>query len=238
VIWRRVTPRLAAHRLVVAPDLPGLGQSPPADPVFDLDTVAETLGNDLAEQVGNRPFDLVGNSLGGAVALLLAARHPELVRRVVLVSPAGFAPRSPAVSTLAGLLGGRAVALRRFTGTRLAWSATARRALLFGTIAEPHRLSRADARMMFESSRGSAQIGAALASVLRADLRDELTRLEVPLGLIWGERDRLVPLVTLETIRALRGEVVVETIPQAAHVPHVERPADFVAALSRVLDRL
>jgi hypothetical protein len=87
------------------------------------------------------------------------------VRRLVLVSPAGFAPRPPAIAALVGLLGGRVVALRRVLGSRLAGRATARRALLWGTIAEPHDMSSADAHTMFESSRGSVQVGAALASV-------------------------------------------------------------------------
>jgi pimeloyl-ACP methyl ester carboxylesterase len=238
VIWRRVVPSLAADRLVLAPDLPGLGQSPPVDDRFDLRTVADALARDLPQRIAGGAFDLVGNSLGGAIALLLAARHPELVRRLVLVSPAGFAPRPRAVSAAIGLLGGRAVAFRRLVGSRLAASAPARRALLWGTIAEPHHMSSADARTMFESSRGSAQIGAALFSVLQADLRDDLARLEVPLGLIWGERDRIIPMSTLDAILELHPEVVVETIPRAAHVPHIERPVEFVAALDQVLARL
>jgi pimeloyl-ACP methyl ester carboxylesterase len=81
-------------------------------------------------------------------------------------------------------------------------------------------------------------VGAAVAAVLAADLRSELARLDLPLGLIWGERDRIVPIATLQSILAVRPEVVVETIPDAAHVPQLERPAEFVAALRSVLDRL
>jgi pimeloyl-ACP methyl ester carboxylesterase len=91
---------------------------------------------------------------------------------------------------------------------------------------------------MLASSRGSTRIGPALAEVLQADLRGDLAQLEVPLGLIWGERDRIVPLSTLEVIRELRRDVVVETLPRVAHVPHLERPDEFVAALLRVLERL
>jgi pimeloyl-ACP methyl ester carboxylesterase len=236
-IWRRVIPSLAAERIVVAPDLPGLGRSDAADAEFDLDAVAGALSAELARRA-SAPFDLVGNSLGGAIALLLAARHPELVRRLVLVSPAGFTPRPPAISALLGVIGPHAIALRRRIGSQFAWSATARRVLLWGNIAEPQRLPGADARAMLESSRGSAQIGPALASIVQADLRDELAGLTRPLGVIWGERDRVVPIRTLEVIRELRPDAVVETIPRAAHVPHVERPEEFVAVLRRVLGRL
>jgi pimeloyl-ACP methyl ester carboxylesterase len=236
-IWRHVTPSLAADRRILAPDLPGLGNSAAADVEFELGAVAGALAGELAERA-TEPFDLVGNSLGGAIALLLAARHPEQVRRLVLVSPAGFEPRPLAISALLGLAGPAVIALRRRVGVQLAWNPTARRVLLWGNIADPQRLPGAVARSMLESSRGSAQIGPALASILQADLRDELAGLTRPLGVIWGEHDRIVPIRTLEVIRRLRPDAVVETIPDAAHVPHVERPDEFVAALRRVLGRL
>jgi pimeloyl-ACP methyl ester carboxylesterase len=236
-IWQYVTPSLAADRWVLAPDLPGLGNSAAANAEFELGAVADALARALAERA-TEPFDLVGNSLGGAIALLVAARHPALVRRLVLVSPAGFEPRPPAISALLGLAGPAAIAFRRRVGARVAWSATARRALLWGNVAEPQRLPGAVARDMLESSRGSAQIGPALASILQADLRDELVGLTRPLGVIWGERDRIVPIRSLDVIRELRPDAAVETIPDAAHVPHVEQPDEFVAALRRVLGRL
>jgi pimeloyl-ACP methyl ester carboxylesterase len=130
------------------------------------------------------------------------------------------------------------VRVRRLVGAPVARNSAARRALLWGAIAEPHRLSADDARLMLLSSRGSTRIGAAVAAVLRADLRSELNRLEVPLGVIWGWRDRIIPISTLRNIRSVRPDVIVVTIPRAAHVPQVERPAEFVSAVRRLLERL
>ena len=90
-VWRLVTPALAEDRHVIAPDLPGFGESAPAANGFDLDTAAAALADPLAERAGG-PFDLLGNSLGGAVAFRLAIARPDLVRRLVLSAPAGFAP--------------------------------------------------------------------------------------------------------------------------------------------------
>jgi pimeloyl-ACP methyl ester carboxylesterase len=236
-VWRRVTPALAEDRHVIAPDLPGFGESDPAADRFDLDTVAAALAVPLAARAGE-PFDLLGNSLGGAVALKLAVLRPDLVRRLVLSAPAGFAPRPSPVAGAAGVLSDPVVRVRRLVGVPVARNSTARRALLWGAIAEPHRLSADDARMMLRSSRGSTSIGAAVAAVLRADLRSELDRLEGPLGVIWGWRDRIIPISTLRFIRAARPDVIVVTIPRAAHVPQVEHPAEFVAAVRRLLDRL
>jgi pimeloyl-ACP methyl ester carboxylesterase len=101
VVWRPVRPLLVPERLVAAPDLPGFGDSLPVGPGFALDEVADTLAEGLRARLPT-PFDLIGNSLGGAVACVLAARHPGLVSRLMLAAPAGLSPlpapipRSPA----------------------------------------------------------------------------------------------------------------------------------------------
>lgn len=237
-LWHRVVPLLSGDdRLVLAPDLPGFGDSPPAGPGFEFDAVTDRLARALRRRAGGR-FDLLGSSLGGAVALKLAAAHPGLVRRLVLAAPAGFGPLPWPVASAASVLADPALRIRRIAGVPLSVSPTARRLLLWGAVAEPHRLSRSDARLILDSSRRATRLGSALAAVLRTDLRPGLVRLDVPLGLIWGERDRVVPISTLETIRRLRPGVVAETIPDAAHIPQLERPEEFAATVRRVLARL
>ena len=237
-LWHRAAPLLAADgRLVIAPDLPGFGDSPPAGPGFEFDAVTDLLASALAERARGR-FDLLGSSLGGAVALQFALAYPELVRRLVLAAPAGFSPRPRPVASTAGALADPALAVRRIAGVPLSVSPTARRVFLWGAVAEPQRLSRGDARLILSSSGRATRLGPALGAVLRTDLRPALARLKPPLGLIWGERDRVVPISTLETIRALRPDAVSETIARAAHIPQLERPEEFVAAVERVLARL
>lgn len=237
VIWRRALPLLAARRRAVAPDLPGFGASPPAGPGFELEAVADALAEGLLTSV-SPPFDLVGNSLGGAVAVVLAARRPALVRRLVLAAPAGFAPHSAPVARAAGAAGERLVAARRRIGGPLARSALARRVLLAGTVADPARLTPADARAMIASSAGARRIGAAIATVAAADLRPALGGLAVPWGVVWGDRDRVVPIATLATLRAIAPGAPVETLRGTGHVPHMERPEAFADALERLLARL
>ncbi|HUA71755.1 MAG TPA: alpha/beta fold hydrolase [Solirubrobacteraceae bacterium] len=236
-VWRHVTPALAEDHRVIAPDLPGFGESSPAADGFDLDTAAAALADRLAARAGER-FDLLGNSLGGAVAVKLAAQRPDLVRCLVLSAPAGFAPRSSRIAVTAGALSEPVVKARRLVGAPVAGNPIVRRALLWGAIAEPHRLSADDALAMLRASRGSTRVGAAVATVLRADLASDLGRLEAPLGVIWGWRDRIIPISTLRYIRAARPDAIVATIPRAAHVPQVELPMEFVAAVRRLLARL
>lgn len=236
-VWARVTPSLATDRLVLAADLPGFGNSPPAARGFKLTEVADALAETVAERAGG-PFDLVGNSLGGAVALQLASRRPELVRSLILAAPAGFAPAPSLVAEAAGRLLPTAMTLRRRLGIPLAGIPAVRQVLLFGAVADPAELNANDALLMLRGSRGSTRIGAALSAVLRADLRSMLSDVDLPLGLLWGSRDRVVPLATLDWLRAARPDAHVQVLAGAAHVPQLERPDEFVAALRRLLRRL
>jgi pimeloyl-ACP methyl ester carboxylesterase len=237
VVWRYVTPLLAPSRRVIAPDLPGFGQSAPAGPGFDLERTAAALAGPLAEAAGG-PFDLVGNSLGGAVAVELAAVRPDLIRRLVLSAPAGFTPPKPTLADLAGRLLGPLTTARRAVGVPLAGSAIARTVLLYGAIADPQDLSPADARTMLEASRGSTRIGAAVETLLRSDLGPVLSRVEARVGVIWGTHDRVVPIAALERIREIRDDAAVEILDDAAHVPQLEHPVEFVDALERLFEKL
>ncbi|MET0853667.1 MAG: alpha/beta fold hydrolase, partial [Microterricola sp.] len=123
-IWRHVVPELAQRHLVATPDLPGFGGSPPAGRGFVLEEVADVLAAGLAGLPA--PFDLLGNSLGGAVSLVLAERRPELVRQLILAAPAGMDPRRGAIPAVAGRVAPVLVAARRRAGPPLAGSAAAR----------------------------------------------------------------------------------------------------------------
>ena len=87
--WRLVLPALAKQRRVIAPDLVGFGWTArPADESYSLDGwVTHALG--VLDALGIEQADLVGNSFGGALAIALAVRHPQRVRRLVLMGSVG-----------------------------------------------------------------------------------------------------------------------------------------------------
>jgi pimeloyl-ACP methyl ester carboxylesterase len=233
-VWRRATPHLAGERTVLAPDLPGFGESPAPAAGYDLDEVAGTLA-DALERAAGGPFDLLGHSLGGALAIVLAVRRPALVRSLVLSAPAGFAPRSHAVAGAAGALAGPALTARRILGVATADSALARRVLLATTVADGARLDPDDAREIYRAPQTARSLGAAVASVAAADLARELRRLEGPYALIWGERDRVIPVATAARIAAVREPAATVRIPGVGHVPQLERPAAFADATREAL---
>jgi len=75
-------------------------------------------------------------------------------------------------------------------------------------------------------------------AIAQVDLRPLLTAAVAPLGLIWGARDRAVPVRLADEIRRRRPDAALEIIEHAGHVPMIERPAQFTAALERLLHRL
>jgi pimeloyl-ACP methyl ester carboxylesterase len=230
VVWRPAVPYLTAGRRVVAPDMPGFGASAPLGPGFGLEEVADALAGALPA-----PFDLLGNSLGGAVALVLAQRHPDRVRRLILAAPAGLARHRDPIPALAGRAGGALIAARRIAGPALAGNGLTRRLFLAGLVADARAVPAHDARRMVRGSEGSRRICAAIAAVAGVDLRPRLAELAVPVAFLWGERDRVVPLAALEQLRTLVPGAPAEVIPGAAHVPQLERPREFAAAVDRLL---
>ena len=234
-IWRHVVPGLAERHLVATPDMPGFGQSPPIGPGFILEDVADALADALAALPG--PVDLLGNSLGGAVAIVLAERRPELVRRLILAAPAGLAPHRAPIPVIAGRVSATVVAARRRVAPRLVGSAAARRVLLYGLLTDPAAASAQEARATIAASRGAQRVAPAVAVVAAADLRPRLSELSVPVAFLWGDRDHLFPVSTLEDLRALVPGARAEVIVGAGHVPQLDRPGDFVAAVERLTDQ-
>ena len=155
---------------MVAVDVPGFGESAAAGAGFELDAVADR----IVAALGLDAFDLVGHSLGGAIAVAIAARHPEAVRRLVLVSPAGLAPRAVGVAEVLGRAADVATRARRALGYRCVDRSLARWAMFGTTVADPGRLDPDDARMLLEASDGAQRVAEGIAQALAADLRDDL----------------------------------------------------------------
>lgn len=234
-IWSHVAPGLRRTRRVIAVDLPGFGGSSPVGPGFDLSAVARRLVDGLAAAGVPAPYDLVGHSLGGGLALTIAAARPADVRRLVLVAPAGLSrPLPGGVARLLGISAHGALAVRRSL-VPLTDFRRGRQALLAFAAADGGALAPTEARLLVGASAGARRTPAALAEIAGADLRPLLSRAAMPLGVIWGTADRTVSARGLDVVRDHRPDAVVRSIEGAGHIVMVERPGEFLAALEDLL---
>jgi pimeloyl-ACP methyl ester carboxylesterase len=217
--YEPMAPLLAGRRLII-PDLPGHGASSPLPAVRTLSAFADVLASLLDE-----PVDVFGHSLGGVVGLRLAERHPQLVRRLVLAAAAGISSSTRLAEISIALVG--IIKPGKFAGRRverIAASPRLRR-LVFGRfeVANPELLSeRAVHGFLRGPTMHTDAIGAGLA-LARDDPRQDLERVQCPVLVLWGGRDRQVPVEDgFEYARRLRAPLHV--IADCGHLLIGERP--------------
>jgi pimeloyl-ACP methyl ester carboxylesterase len=216
--YTELAPLLEGRRLIV-PDLPGHGGSEPL-PAPSIAGFADAVAGLLDEPVG-----VVGHSMGGLVALRLAERHPELVRGLVLAAPAGISSSSRLSTITLGLVGivrpGR-MAARRVD--RIARSARLKR-LVFGRfeVANAETLTEAAVHGFLRGSELHTDVLGAGLALARDDPRQSLDRIRAPALVLFGARDRQVPLADgFEYARRLRAPLRV--IADCGHLLIGERP--------------
>jgi pimeloyl-ACP methyl ester carboxylesterase len=229
--WKEVLAPASGGRPAVAVDLPGFGCSDRPWP-FDY-----TVEGEAAALLGYLDFRgigrvaLVGNSLGGSVAMLIAAEHPERVAAVVLVAPAtpeapipwaARAIRSRGLGELALILSNRwsvGVGLRR---------------RLYARADRVTEEAIADAWFPLTIP-GTRR--AALASI-RSDprrYRGLEKRIRAPTLILWGAEDRLLPTRGADDVASRIAHSQLVILPEAGHLPQREVPQAFSRAVAAFL---
>ncbi|MFD6696997.1 alpha/beta fold hydrolase [Micromonospora aurantiaca (nom. illeg.)] len=226
---------LARDHLVLAVDLPGHGGSAPLDGPHTLPALAAAVARflDAAEVTG--PAHLVGNSLGGAVAMRLAVDTPRRVASLALLNSAGFgrevtvALRLLAVRPLARLLLRPHPRIARRTERAIfydpAYVTDERIATALAAAGQPHA-----ARVMLELVR---DLGTwrGVRPQWRADLLDAVAALDLPTLLVWVERDLVLPAAHLAYARTRLPEARSHLFRDTGHMPQIERTAEVEALL-------
>jgi pimeloyl-ACP methyl ester carboxylesterase len=203
------------ERSLILPDLLGYGHSeriPAVGPWYGLKAYSDALA-EMLDRLGVAKVDLVGHSYGGAVAAQFALDHPDRVRRIVFIDAATYVEPSAAEGIIQLPLGiGRAVAWHAFGGGPWSINALAceRVGCRWGDLARVAN-STDTLRAMMRSHRlypGSPP------------LADRIPQLRAPALVIWGEKDRILPLADGRRLaRETRGRLVV--IKDGPHMPYL-----------------
>ena len=227
--------RLPDRRLLI-PDLPGHGASGALPAAPSLGVFADVLAS-ICEAEGAVPLDVVGHSLGGAVALRLAERRPELVRRLVLAAAAGISSSSrfgEVLIALAGTIQPARIAGRRVE--RIARSPRLRR-YVFGAfeVSNPELLTERQVHGFLRAAPHHVDALAAGLALAADDPRRGLEDVACPVLVLWGSNDRQVPLEDgFEYARRLRAPIRV--IADCGHLLIGERPDVCAKAIEEFLN--
>lgn len=231
-VWEPILGALAESFDVIAVDLPGFGDSKPLT-TTTVAALADALAEFLAAEGIENPH-LAGNSMGGGIALELAARG--LARSATAYSPIGFWD-TPGRIWCQQALGG---AEKLLTAMRPALPAvlgtTAGRCLLGLVFGKPWRLDAEVALDTVEGLLGAEGFGAALASFTDFRLPDPVALADVPVTVAWGDRDILLTYATqARRARALLPGARHVTLHGSGHTPFSDDPAGCARLL---LDQL
>ena len=236
--WESVALRLADQYTVVAPDLLGHGDSAAVRGDYSLGAHAASI-RDLLATIGIDRATIVGHSLGGGVAMQFFYQFPQRTERLALVSSGGLGHEVSPLLRGAALPGASA----------LLWLAAHPRVLTALSEAGERLVRRGSGKGVYlqaiaRALRPLEQPGArkaflqTLRSVIdvhgqRVSARDRLRLLgSFPTLIVWGGRDNTIPLSHgRHAHRAIPGSRF-ETLPRAAHFPHLEDPEGLAAVLS------
>jgi pimeloyl-ACP methyl ester carboxylesterase len=239
--WNEVIEPLAKHHTVIAPDLPGHGESAPGGGDYSLGSLASGL-RDMLAALGHDSATLVGHSLGGGVAMQFSYQFPEMAERLVLVSSGGLGPEVSLVLRAAALPGADRFIATTAGGLGAVGSAIGRGLSVVGLgpgpdIAEVGRgyasLADADRRAAFLSTLRSV-IGT---GGQRVQAGDRLYLAEgLPVLIVWGARDPIIPVHHGQRAHQAIPGSRLEIFEGVGHLPQIEAPARFVTVLEQFLD--
>ena len=230
--WSAAIPALAHGHHVLAPDMPGFGFSDKPDVEYGNDLfVAAT--HEFLEKMGIARAILVGNSMGGGIAVQYVRKYPEQVSRLVLIDTAGVAEGFNTYQTLFKLIFNPLTEIlppnRTMVGLIL-------KDVLY------HDAGKVTASQIDQYYRPYTTAGAMRAATKTMDSfsghfpESDFTGIGVPTLILWGANDRIFPVDTSETLLRLIPHSKREILSECGHTPQEEQPTGFLESLTRFLD--
>ncbi|MDQ0756222.1 alpha/beta fold hydrolase [Arthrobacter sp. B3I4] len=239
--WNEQHERLAERHTVYSVDLPGFAYSERLPGTTTLGKLAAVLPGFLDAVGVSAPLPVMGNSLGGAVAMKLAADHPDRVCALVLANSAGFGKE---VALVLRLLAVRPLASLLMRPDEKASRRTVQSLFYDKTLVTDARIGHAFALSQRESHRRTLlDVARDLGTVsgVRAEWRTALigalAQSDVPVLVLWGDHDHILPFSHLEAAAAALPHAESHAFDKTGHMPQIERPDEFAAVVEDFLSR-
>jgi len=239
--WNEQHERLAEHHTVYSLDLPGFGFSQRMAGTATLARLASILPLFLDAVGVTAPVTVIGNSLGGAVAMTFAAGHPQRVAALVLANSAGFGQE---VAVVLRLLTIKPIRRALVQPNRKNSARTVQSLFYDKALVTEQRVSHSYA---LSQRRAHSQTLLDLANDLgtfrgvrphwRTALLEALTQLNIPTLVMWGDHDHVLPSVHLNAARLAFPHAESHLFEKTGHMPQIERPDEFAALVKDFLAR-
>jgi pimeloyl-ACP methyl ester carboxylesterase len=218
--WCKVAPELKRHFQLLLPDLAGHGESKPVAGVLSLGTLLAALEQVLdAMPWRDAPLVLAGNSLGAWMAMLYAQKYPQRVTRVILIDGGPIEN----VSEIGIMPKNREEARRTFD------------AVLDPATPRPPNFVLDDLVRVSNAGPISRLLAAGAEDMSKYLLEDKLATFQLPVDLIWGASDRLVPLDYAKKLQSQLPHCTLTVIERCGHAPQLERPQQFTQVILQML---
>jgi pimeloyl-ACP methyl ester carboxylesterase len=250
--WLAVAPELARRGRVVVPDLPGFGLSPLVGRSASLSAMRRWLGA-FVRSVADGPVIVAGNSMGGGLAMLLAAYEPDIVEGLVLTGSVFPFARGglPSPAVVGGFALYRVPGLGRWAVEQRIRRLDPERVVKLGlrfVAVHPQRIPPeiVDEHVRVVRARqkdpdAAAAFLEATLSLLRLGARPNAARrimdaVACPVLVVHGRRDRFVPPAFAEAALREHPAWSYRFLPDVGHVPNLEAPAPWLAAVDEWLE--
>ncbi len=233
--WMPVIPELGRHFRLIMPDNPGTGRTDPSGAAVDLNAMADDCAALIAQQT-DKPMAVLGHSMGAMIALDIAARHPDLISRLILAAAGTkVAPQIRQLMTdladLRTMMAAKGQPLDLWFRLFFPW--------LFapGFFEDPRNpVAAAQLAAAMPQAQTAKGFAAQVAAVLAADVSDCPDLVRAPTLVLHGELDRFPTGYDREQPFRTMADVAFAVLPGAAHSLHWDDPKGFCSAVTGFLE--
>ena len=236
--WRHFIAPFSQHNKLILVDFKGCGKSPkPLDTRYSIEEKVEDIYKLILEE-NLTNLTLVGNSLGGAIAMLVAIRlgkqQPDRLSKLVLIDSAGDKGKLPPHLNL----------LRSPLGTPIIYVAPSKLAALMTLrmcYFDRKKITREQvnayaAPLATRGGRHALLHTARQCIPANADeLIEQIATIKVPTFILWGREDKVIPLKVGQLLHQLIPNSTLEVIEHCGHIPQEEKPDETISRISRFL---